>query len=115
MTATALPSKMTTSMVRKRPRMSETSIADAKAHLTRLIHRAESGEAVHITRRGKPVAVLVSESEYARLRQGKERPDFWQLVAEMRSDPEFEPIDWAPEEVDSWRDRRPVKDTEWPE
>ncbi len=95
--------------------MSETSIADAKAHLTRLIHQAESGEAVHITRRGKPVAVLVSESEYARLRQGKERPDFWQLVAEMRSDPEFEPIDWASEEVDSWRDRRPVKNAGWPE
>jgi len=95
--------------------MTETSIAGAKAHLTRLIHQAESGEAIHITRRGKPVAVLVSEREYARLRQGKERPDFWQLVAEMRSDPEFEAIDWASKEVDSWRDRRAAKDTEWPE
>ena len=58
--------------------MPETSIAEAKTQLTRLIHQAERGEAVHITRRGKPV-------------------------------------DWSKEEVDSWRDHRPVRDFEWPE
>lgn len=52
--------------------MAETSVAEAKIQLTRLIHRAESGETAHITRRGKPVAVLLSEDEYARLRRGRE-------------------------------------------
>ena len=39
--------------------MTEVSIAEARDTLTRLIQRAEAGEPVHITRRGKPVAVLV--------------------------------------------------------
>ena len=95
--------------------MSETSIAEAKTQLTRLIHQAEQGQAVHITRRGKPVAVLLSEDEYARLRQGQEQRNFWDLIAEMRADPGFEPVDWPKDEVGSWRDRRPARDFEWPE
>ena len=95
--------------------MPETSISEAKTQLTRLIHRAERGETLHITRRGKPVAVLLSEDEYARLRQGQEQRNFWELIAEMRSDPAFEPVDWSKEEVDSWRDRRPAREFEWPE
>jgi prevent-host-death family protein len=97
--------------------MTQTSIADAKTQLTRLIHQAERGETVHITRRGKPVAVLLSEDEYARLREAQERaqPDFWDLVTEMRADPAFQPVDWSQEDVDSWRDRRPAQDFEWPE
>jgi prevent-host-death family protein len=95
--------------------MSETSIAEAKTQLTRLIYRAERGEAVHITRRGKSVAVLLSEDEYARLRQGQEQRNFWDLIAEMRADPGFKPVDWSKEEVDSSRDRRPTREFEWPE
>ena len=95
--------------------MLETSIVDAKNRLTRLIRCAENGETVHITRRGKPVAVLLSENEYARLRQSGERRSFWDPVVEMRSDPEFESVDWTQKDVDSWRDRRPGRDFEWPE
>jgi len=95
--------------------MAEASIADAKNRLTRLIHQAERGEAVHITRRGKPVAVLVSEDEYARLRQGQYQPDFWDLIVKMRAAPDFVPVDWSPETVDGWRDRRPAPGFEWPE
>ncbi len=95
--------------------MVETSIANVKNHLTRFIYEVESGEHVHITRRGRPVAVLLSEDEYARLRQGREQRNFWDLIVEMRSDPEFEPVDWTTQEVDSWRDRRPGRYFEWPE
>lgn len=95
--------------------MTEASIAEAKNQLTRLIHEAESGKPVHITRRGKPVAVLLSEDEYARLRLGREHHNFWDLIVEMRSGPEFEPVDWTSEEVASWRDREPARDFEWPE
>lgn len=94
--------------------MAETSIAEAKTQLTSLIQAAERGEAVHITRRGKPVAVLLSEDEYARLRQGQTPQDFWGLVSEMRADPAFEPVDWTQEEIDAWRDRLPPRDFEWP-
>jgi prevent-host-death family protein len=97
--------------------MTETSIADAKTQLTRLIHQAERGEAVHITRRGKPVAVLLSEAEYSRLQRAQESqaPDFWDLVTEMRADPAFEPLGWSQDDVDAWRDRRPTQDFTWPE
>lgn len=51
--------------------MSDTTVADARNHLPRQIHQAEQGEAIHITRHGKPVAVLLAEHEYARLTKGK--------------------------------------------
>lgn len=47
--------------------MSQVSIAEAKNHLPRLVQQAEAGEAVRITRRGRPVAVLLSEQAYERL------------------------------------------------
>ena len=40
--------------------MGSVSIADAKAHLSELVERAAGGEAVRITRRGKPVAQIVA-------------------------------------------------------
>ncbi len=40
--------------------MDSVSLADAKAHLSALIDRVESGETVEITRRGKPVARIVA-------------------------------------------------------
>jgi len=95
--------------------VTEASIAAAKTQLTRLIQAAERGEAVHITRRGRPVAVLLSEDAYRRLSQGREQQDFWSLVSEMRADPAFEPVDWSREDVDAWRDRGPGRDFRWPE
>ena len=38
--------------------MKHVSLAEAKAHLSELVERAEAGEPVCITRRGKPVAQL---------------------------------------------------------
>ena len=39
--------------------MDGVNIAEAKAHLSELVERAEAGETVEITRRGKPAARLV--------------------------------------------------------
>jgi prevent-host-death family protein len=36
------------------------TLADAKAHLSELVERAAAGEAVCITRRGKPVAQIIA-------------------------------------------------------
>jgi prevent-host-death family protein len=93
--------------------MTQISIAEAKNALTRLIHEAEQGQAIHITRRGKPVAVLVSEDEYERLKTGEKKKDFWQAIQEMRADPNFEPVDLSLEEVDSWRDKSPGREFSW--
>ena len=43
--------------------MIEATVVDAKNQLPRLIRRAEQGEPVHITRHGKPVAVLLAEQD----------------------------------------------------
>jgi prevent-host-death family protein len=50
------------------------SVAEARAHLPSIIEQAEAGEAVELTRRGRPVAVIVSREEFARLRS--DRPLF---------------------------------------
>lgn len=44
--------------------MRTTTIAEAKNNLSQLIHRLESEEAIHLTRYGKPVAVILSEHQY---------------------------------------------------
>ena len=41
--------------------MATVALAEAKARLSELIERAEAGETVSITRRGKPVARIVAE------------------------------------------------------
>ncbi len=44
------------------------TIADAKAHLSDAVKRAEGGEAVVLTRYGRAVAALISVQDLARLR-----------------------------------------------
>jgi prevent-host-death family protein len=50
--------------------MDTVSLADAKAHLSELVARAEAGEDVCITRRGKPVVRIT------RIEQPKKPIDF---------------------------------------
>ena len=93
--------------------MSQVSIAEAKNELTRLIHEAEQGETVHITRRGKPVAVLVSEDVYARFKSLEQKTDVWQAIQTWRENSSFDWPELTQEEVDSWRDRSPGREFSW--
>lgn len=43
------------------------SVAEARQRFTELVRSVERGRPLEITRRGRPVAVLVSASEYARM------------------------------------------------
>lgn len=47
--------------------MPDFSIAQAKARFAELVQQAEAGRPVRITRRGKAVAVVLSEAEFSRL------------------------------------------------
>jgi prevent-host-death family protein len=49
------------------------SIADARTSLPTIIDQAEAGERIELTRRGKPVAVVVSLREFERLRGDRPR------------------------------------------
>jgi len=47
--------------------MKTSTIAQAKNNLSHLIHQVDGDEPVHITRYGKPVAVMMSEAQYKAL------------------------------------------------
>jgi len=87
------------------------SIAEARDHLTSLVHEAETGTTVELTRRGKPVAVLVARDEYERLTH--ERTDFWSAYQDfLRRYPgssEDEPDEW----LAGARDPSPGRDFSW--
>ena len=88
----------------------EYSIAHAKDHLTEAVRAAESGEPVTLTRRGRPVAVIVSEAEYRRL--AGPRGDFWAALQEFRATFDNERDGVEPEYWESLRDRSPGRDVD---
>jgi len=47
--------------------MKISTISAARNNLSHLIHQLESEEPIHLTRYGKPVAVMMSESQYQAL------------------------------------------------
>ena len=61
--------------------MEQFSIAEARNHFTQLIHMAESGKPVRVSRRGKTVVVVMSIREYQRL---VHPGDFWMPLAKVR-------------------------------
>ncbi len=74
--------------------MKSVSIAEAKNRLTELLRDVEIGHPVTISRRGKPVAVLIAEAEYERLRSAAVSADFaaWLQNWRTRAGPAFEGI-----------------------
>jgi len=64
------------------------SIAEAKNRLPTIIHYVEKGPSVELTRRGKPVAVLLSIQEYDRL--SRKYTGFWNAITEFRRKAENE-------------------------
>ncbi len=57
------------------------SVAEARAALPAIIDEVAAGCEVELTRRGKPVAVVVSRQEYDRLRSAK--PKFGEFYAQF--------------------------------
>jgi prevent-host-death family protein len=94
--------------------MREVPITEAKNALTSLVHQAEAGKPIRLTRRGKPVAVLLSEEAYRRLQSGTaEQRDLWEFVERWRA---ALPADWegiSPEETRGWRDRDGGRPSPW--
>jgi prevent-host-death family protein len=89
------------------------SIAEARDNFTGIVHEAESGDTVEVTRRGKPVAVLVARDEYERLTQG--RRGFRVSYREFRErHPNFAEDAMEPEEwLERDRNPSPGRDFSW--
>ena len=84
------------------------SVAEARQHFARLIKRAENGNAIEITRRGEPVAVLLSASEYAAITG--ERASFIAAVTQVRNRMDVEALDIGDTDFDDLRDRSPGRE-----
>ena len=78
------------------------SVAEVRRNLASLIRTAERGRAVEITRRGEPVAVLLSASEYLHLKG--ERPAFKAAVDAVRDRLEVEQLDIGNADFEGLRD-----------
>jgi len=88
------------------------SIAQARQNLPRLVHEAEAGVPVELTRRGKPVAVVVSVHEYQRLTG--QRPDFMESYRAWRVEHDVDNLDLDPDEIfGDLRDPSPGREFNW--
>jgi prevent-host-death family protein len=86
----------------------EISIAEAKNKLTAVVREVEKGKGIRLTRRGKPVAVLMSTAEYDSLSRAKGQ--FWEsyLAFSKAYENELEAITDA--DFDGLRDKSPGRD-----
>ena len=88
------------------------SIAEARDNFTSMVHEAEEGARVELTRRGKPVAVLIGVEDFELLSDTKK--DFWEAYQEFRRRLDRANIEIDPDEI--WgdvRDQSPGRDFEW--
>ena len=84
------------------------SVAEARAHLPAIIDQAESGIHVELTRRGEPVAVLVSTHEFEVLR-GKKR-QFSDAYKQFVATHKLAEVGVSPQFARALRDRTPGRD-----
>lgn len=79
------------------------SIAEARSHLPSLVDEAEAGQEIELTRRGKPVAVLLSLREVERLRG--ERMSFGDAYRRFLKTHRLSEVGLEADEVEPTRDR----------
>lgn len=82
--------------------MKTVSVAEARNRLTELLREVERGVPLAISRRGRSVAVVISDSEYERLRSAAGGADFsaWLSSWRTRAGTGFEGI--SPDELARW-------------
>jgi prevent-host-death family protein len=87
------------------------SIAEARDNLAALVHDLEKSERIELTRRGEPVAVLLSLRAYRRLTAP--RGSFWEAYRAFREAYPLEELDIQTDVFEGVRDSSPGRDTAW--
>jgi prevent-host-death family protein len=83
------------------------SISEARKRLPSLVREAERGDAIALTRRGAPVAILVSKENYSKLTT--KRPDLAAALDRFRRD--FDLVELNIDEIyRDVRDQSPGRD-----
>jgi prevent-host-death family protein len=80
----------------------QVSIADARDGFAQIIHEVEEGKRVEVTRRGRPVAVILAAAQYEQLAAGKR--GFAEAARQWRETYRAEQLDIDPDEI--WGDVR---------
>lgn len=80
----------------------EYSIAEARDQLAAIVHDLKTTPSIQLTRRGKPVAMLLAIEEYQRLAAG--RTDFWENYVAFRAAFDLQGLNIAPSVFEGLRD-----------
>jgi prevent-host-death family protein len=87
------------------------TIAEARHNLAAIVHELEEKERVELTRRGEPVAVLLSMRAYQRLTAPK--VSFSHAYQKFRQTYPLEELDIQPDVFDEVRDRSAGREVRW--
>ncbi|MBI3914818.1 MAG: type II toxin-antitoxin system Phd/YefM family antitoxin [Chloroflexi bacterium] len=85
------------------------SIAQARHDLAALVHDLEHQPFVQLTRRGKPVAVLLSLREFQRLTAAH----FWDAYSAFRATTDLAKLDIDPNLFNGLRDKSSGREVRW--
>jgi antitoxin Phd len=84
------------------------TISQAKNKLPAIVHAVEKGPSVQLTRRGRPVAVLLSINEYRALQ--KKSAGFWNALQVFRE--KNKNVGISDQDIESLRDRSPGREVD---
>ena len=87
------------------------SIAEARNRFAAIVHDLEQNSRIELTRRGEPVAVLLSIREYQRLQSGKGR--FWEAYVAFRESVNLRELNIEPRVLEGARDPSPGREVAW--
>lgn len=89
----------------------EYSIAEARDQFTTIVRDLETTPSIQLTRRGKPVAMLLAIEEYERLAAG--RTGFWDNYQTFRNAINLAELDIDPAIFSDLRDTAPGREVIW--
>lgn len=89
----------------------EYSIAEARNQFAAIVHDLKITHSIRVTRRGKPVAVLLAIDEYERLAASK--TGFWESYQSFRNTVDLAGLDIDPAVFDGLRDSSPGREMTW--
>jgi antitoxin Phd len=87
------------------------SIAEARHDLAAVVHQLEHQPRIQLTRRGKPVAVLLSMREYNRLTT--QTQSFWDAYSTFAETTDLPHLAIDPQVFDNVRDQSGGREVSW--
>jgi prevent-host-death family protein len=92
----------------------QVAIGGPSSNLPALMLEVEKSGVLHLTRKGEPVAVLLSSKKYDCLRQ-RSQLDLWDAREHFRETEAASPVPFSDQELEGLRDSIAPRDFHWPE